>query len=129
MRRGLGTFAVVLLVLAALAAGACAAKRASSPPKAIGSVADIAGTWRGTLEFGTGEQNATLTIDPGGRATLVGSTMTVNGQVAVRDGNGTYSFPGRSDGTMTLYETGGQRQLNLKGNSGVFDVWVTPTSR
>ena len=129
MRRGLGTSAVVLLVLGALAAGACATKRASSPPKAIGSVADVAGTWRGTVEFGAGEQNATLTIDPGGRATLVGSTLTVNGQVAVRDGNGTYNFPGRSDGVMTLYESDGQRQLHLKGNSGVFDVWVTPAAR
>jgi hypothetical protein len=127
MKRAFGTTAVTLLVM--LAITACAAQRASSPPTAIGSIADIAGTWTGTLEFGAGDQPATLTIDPGGRATLVGRTMTVNGQVSVRDGKGTYDFPGRSNGVMTLYGTGAQRQLHLKGQSGVFEVWVTPGTR
>lgn len=124
MARRLGHFTLVLLVLGAVAG--CAASRASNPPKAIASVADIAGAWTGTLEFGAGEQPCTLTIERDGRATLVGRTMTANGQVAVRDGKGTYSFPGRSDGTVTLYEGGGQRQLNLKGTSGVFDALVAP---
>ena len=127
MKRSFGTTAVTVLVMLAIAA--CAAQRASSPPTAIRSVADIAGTWTGTLEFGAGEQPATLTIDPGGRASLVGRTMTVNGQVSVSDGKGTYDFPGRSNGAMTLYGTGAQRQLHLKGQSGVFDVWVTPGTR
>ena len=124
MARRLGYFTLVLLVLGAVAG--CATSRAASPPKAVGSVADLEGTRAGTLEFGAGEQPCTLTIERDGRAALVGRTMTANGQVAVRDGKATYSFPGRSDGNVTLYDSGGQRQLHLKGNSGVFEAWVAP---
>ena len=82
--------------------------------------------WTGTLEFGAGEQPGTLTIEGSGRAVIVGRTMTANGQVAVRDGKATYSFPGRSDGNIVLYDDGGKRQLHLKGTSGVFEAWVAP---
>ena len=125
-RTGLSTLGLLLLGTVALAG--CATSRAASPPKPIADVTTLAGVWRGTLEFGAGEQPCTLTIEPGGRATLVGRTMTVNGQVAARDGKGSYSFPGRSDGDLTLYESDGRRQLHLKGVSGVFDVWVTPSA-
>jgi hypothetical protein len=116
----------MLLIVAGIAA-ACAsgdgAKRVAGTP--IESVGSIAGTWTGTLEFGSGEQACTLTIEPGGHATLVARTMTVHGSVSVNQGKGAYSFPARSDGTLTLYQDGGKRQLQLKGTSGVFDARVT----
>ena len=126
MARRVGHLMLVLLVLGAVAG--CATSRASSPPKAVGGIADLAGAWAGTLEFGAGEQPCTLTIERDGRAAIVGRTVTANGQVDVRDGKATYSFPGRSDGSITLYDSGGQRQLHLKGTSGVFEAWVTPAS-
>ena len=126
MARRLGHFTLVLLVLGAVAG--CASSRASSPPKAVGSIAELAGAWTGTLEFGAGEQPCSLTIERDGRAAIQGRTMTANGQVAVSNGKATYSFPGRSDGSITLYDSGGQRQLHLKGTSGVFEAWVTPAS-
>ena len=119
---------VVGLVLVALMAVACAAarERATATAVPIDSVASIAGTWAGTLDFGAGEQPCTLVIDPSGRATLQGRTVTQSGSVTVQGGKGTYSFPGRSDGSMTLYQESGRRELQLKGVSGVLDVWVTP---
>jgi hypothetical protein len=128
MRRRFGTPAVALVILVGITVGACTTQRASNPPMAIGSVADIAGTWTGTLDFGGGEQFATLTIEPGGRASIVGRSMTAHGQVTARDGQATYDFPGRSDGAVRLYGIGAQRQLHLKGKSGVFEAWVTPGS-
>ncbi len=129
MARRVGHLTLVLLVLLVLGAVAgCATSRGSSPPRAVGGIADLAGTWAGTLEFGAGEQPCTLTIERDGRAAIVGRTMTANGQVAVSNGRATYSFPGRSDGNITLYDSGGQRQLQLKGTSGVFEAWVTPAT-
>lgn len=117
---------LVVLVVIALTAGACASGRARASATPIDSVAAIAGTWAGTLDFGAGEQPCTLLIEPTGRAVIQGRTMTANGTVAVQSGKGTYSFPGRSDGTVSLYQDGGKRELQLKGVGGVFDVWVTP---
>ena len=120
---------LVLILMVALIAGACASREerlkavAGAP---IESVASIAGTWEGTLEFGAGEQRCTLTIEPGGRAIIQGQTITQYGTVAVAQGKGTYSFPGRSDGTLTLYQEGGKRQLQLKGTGGRFDARVSP---
>jgi hypothetical protein len=112
--------------MVALTISACAAARGSGTATPIASVASIAGTWTGTIEFGAGEQPCTLTIEPTGRAVVEARTMTQYGTVAVQGGKGTYSFPGRSEGAVTLYQDGGKRQLNLKGLGGVFDVWVTP---
>jgi hypothetical protein len=119
---------VVMGFMVAVIAGACAsgdgAKRVAGTP--IESVASIAGTWTGTLEFGAGEQSCTLTIEPGGHAVLQGRTITAHGSVSVNQGKGAYSFPGRSEGTLTLYQDGGKREMQLKGTSGVFDARVTP---
>ena len=116
---------IVAIAVIALASTACAtAKR--TPPTPIASVAAIAGTWTGTLEFGTGEQQCTLTIQPNGTAQLVGRTMTATGTVAVRDGTGTYDFPARSSGSLTLWATDGKRELVLKGTSGTFEAYLTP---
>ena len=116
---------LIALAAVVIAAGACASAPARTASTPIESVASIAGTWTGTLEFGAGEQPCTLTIESGGRAVIQGRTITQQGTVAVAGGKGTYSFPGRSDGTVTLYQDGGKRQLQLKGTSGVFDVLVT----
>ena len=128
MRTSPWAMRLLVLVMIALAAGACAAGRAARAGAAtpIDSVASIAGVWTGTLDFGAGEQACTLTIESTGRAVLQGSTVTLNGTVAVQGGKGTYSFPGRSDGAMTLYREGGKRELQLRGQSGALDVWVTP---
>jgi hypothetical protein len=115
------------LLLAALAAGACAAARGGAPATPIANMASIAGSWRGTLDFGAGEQPCTLTIEPAGRAVLQGSTIRLDGTISVQGGKATYSFPGRSDGTVTLYQDGSKRELSLKGTSGALDVWVTPS--
>jgi hypothetical protein len=120
------TFGAIVLILAALAATACTTARRTDTAAPIDSVTAIAGTWTGTLEFGAGAQSCTLVIEPSGRAVLQGSTLTVNGTVAAQGGKGTYSFPGRSDGTVTLYQESGKRQLRLKGNSGVFEALVAP---
>ena len=86
---------VVLVVMVAAIAGACAsgdaAKRVAGTP--IESVASIAGTWTGTLEFGSGEQPCTLTIEPGGHASIQGRSITAHGSVSVNQGKGAYSFP------------------------------------
>ena len=119
---------LAMVLMVAGIAGACAsgdgAKRVAGTP--IESVASIAGTWTGTLEFGAGEQSCTLTIEPGGRAVLQARTVTLHGSVSVDKGKGAYAFPGRSEGTLTLYQEGGKRELQLKGTSGVFDARVTP---
>ena len=70
---------VVAIAVIALAFTACATSK-QSPPTPIASVAAIAGVWTGTLEFGTGEQNCTLTIEPSGVAQIVGMTMTATGR-------------------------------------------------
>ena len=126
-RSGTGRLATVLigLFLVALAGGACATARGRAPATPIANMASIAGSWRGTLDFGAGEQVCTLTIEPGGRAVLQGSTIRLDGTVSVQESTATYSFPGRSDGTVTLYQDGSKRELNLKGTSGSLDVWVT----
>ena len=128
---GAGDWAIgfVVILTVALLAGACASgaeRRAAVAGNPIESVASIAGTWEGTLEFGAGEQPCTLTIEPGGRAVIQGRTITQYGTVSVAQGKGSYSFPGRSDGTLTLYQDGGKRQLQLKGTSGTFDARVSP---
>jgi hypothetical protein len=112
--------------MVALAVTACAAARGSGSAAPIPSVASIAGTWTGTIDFGAGDKDCTLMIEPGGRATIQAPTLTANGTVTVKDGKGSYDFPGRSQGTVTLYQDGGKRQLNLRGMGGVFDIWVTP---
>lgn len=126
MRTRHWTFHLAALTMVALAVTACASARSSGTATPIASVASIAGTWTGTIEFGAGEQPCTLTIEPSGRAVVEARTMTQYGTVTVQGGKSTYSFPGRSDGTVTLYQDGSKRQLNLKGMGGVFDIWVTP---
>jgi hypothetical protein len=117
--------ALTCLVVAAAAAGACASGGGRPAAAPIDTVGAIAGTWTGTLNFGAGEQPCTLIIQPNGQATIQGRTITQTGQVSVQGGRATYSFPGRSDGTVALYQGDGKRQLQLKGNSGVFDALVT----
>ena len=120
-------FHALAMVVIAMALSACATSTTkSNPPTPIASVADIAGAWTGTLEFGAGEQRCTLTIGPTGTAQIVGATMTATGTVAVRDGSATYDFPGRSSGSATLWVTGGKRELVLKGRSGTFEAHVNP---
>lgn len=114
------------LVLVVLAGSACASARGRAPATPIADTASIAGTWRGTLDFGAGEQPCTLIIEPAGRAVLQGSTVRLDGTVSVQGGKAAYSFPPRSDGTVTLYQDGSKRELSLKGTSGALDVWVTP---
>lgn len=126
MRTRHWAFHLVALTMIALAVTACASGRASGTAAPITSVAAIAGTWTGTVEFGSGEQPCTLTIEPSGRATVQARTLTANGTVTVQGGKATYDFPARSQGAVTLYQDAGKRQLNLKGMGGVFDMWVTP---
>ena len=117
---------VAALTMVALAVTACASARSSGTATPIASVASIAGTWTGTIDFGAGDRPCTLTIQPGGQAAMVAPSLTANGTITVKDGKGSYEFPARSEGAVTLYQDGGKRQLHLKGLSGVFDAWVTP---
>ena len=113
---------VVAIAVIALAFTACATSK-RTPPTPIASVAAIAGIWTGTLDFGAG---CTLTIEPSGVAQIVGQTMTATGRVAVREGAGTYDFPARSSGSLTLWATGSKRELVLKGTSGSFEAYLNP---
>lgn len=117
-RAGRVTLALVLAAIAlTLAACASGGGMGASP---IAGVQALAGVWEGTLDIGAGERRCTLTIGADGRATIVGETMTAYGTVTVRDGKGRFVFPARSEGNVTLYESGSARQLTLKGDSGVF---------
>lgn len=126
MRTRHWAFHLAALAMIVMAVTACASGRASGTATPIESVASIAGTWTGTIEFGAGEQPGTLTIQPNGQAAVQARTMSANGTVSVQGGKATYDFPARSQGTVTLYQDAGKRQLNLKGMGGVFDMWVTP---
>jgi hypothetical protein len=126
MRAGHWAFHVTALAMIVLAVTACATGRGGGTAASIQSVQAIAGTWTGTVEFGSGEQPCTLIIEPSGRATVQARTLTANGTVTVQGGKATYDFPARSQGTVTLYQDGTKRELNLKGMGGVFDMWVTP---
>jgi hypothetical protein len=114
--------AVCILVLT-LAGCATTGARATALP--IPDVGALAGTWRGTVNIGAGDSPCTLSIDPSGRAQIVGSSLTANGRVSVQNGRGTYDLPGRSEGSIELSEEGGKRQLHLRGRTGQFEVWVT----
>lgn len=114
----------LMVVALALALAACATAGAKSAPMPISSVGALAGTWRGTLNIGAGDTPCTLTVSANGAAQIVGSALTANGTVTVQDGKGSYSFPGRSDGAVMLYDQGGKPQLHLDGRSGQFQAWV-----
>jgi hypothetical protein len=115
----------LVVIAVALALAACAAAGGRSAPVPISSVGALAGTWRGTVNIGTGDLPCTLTLDPAGKAQIQGPAFTAFGTVTVKDGKGSYSFPGRSDGSATQYTEGGKPQLHLDGLSGQFQVWVT----
>lgn len=122
-REGRVTLALVLAAIV-LTLGACASGGAAGA-SAIAGVQALAGVWEGTLDIGAGDRRCTLTIGADGKATIVGETMTAYGTVTVKDGKGRYIFPARSEGAVTLYESGTARQLTLKGDSGVFLANVT----
>jgi hypothetical protein len=116
----------LVVIAVALALAACATAGGKSAPVPISSVGALAGKWWGTLNIGGGDTPCTLTLAPNGAAQLVGMTATFNGTVTAKDGKGEYTFPGRSDGSVTLYRLeGGKLQLHLDGRSGQFQAWVT----
>ena len=119
-----------LLLAATLAVTTGCASLTSATGAPITDIRLIAGEWAGTMAPGReGEEPFYLTITADGRLTAVWGENTAWGTVTIQNGQATYEMhPPVYEGTITLYDDGGKRQLVLKDLWGPFTAWVVPRS-
>jgi len=115
--------AILLAAMLVLAAG-----RASMQPAAgerIDDVGVIAGKWAGTVT--PGDLPFYLTINPGGTLTARWGANAAWGTVTTRDGQASFEMqPGAYEGSIRLYDEGGNRRLVLDDLWAPFNAQVAP---
>lgn len=112
------------LALGVLVLAGCA----SAPPTPITSAGPIAGKWAGTVFIAQSQQLFYLTINPDGTFTATWESSMSWGRITgFRDGQALFEMaPPPREGTLTLYDTRGKRQLVMENLSGGFSGQVTP---
>ena len=118
-----------LLLAATLAVMTGCASLTSATGAPITDIHLIAGQWAGTMTPGReGEEEPFyLTITADGRLTAVWGANTAWGTVTIQNGQARFEMhPSVYEGTITLYDDGGKRQLVLKDLWDPFAAWVVP---
>lgn len=88
----------------------------------------LAGEWVGTVTPGRGWQEPFyLTITTDGRLTAAWGINTAWGTVSIQNGQASFRMdPSLYEGSITLYDDGGKRQLVLRDRWRPFAAWVAP---
>jgi hypothetical protein len=116
-----------LFVAVALVAGCASVQRPEGAPIADPGV--IAGDWVGTMTPGREgvQDHFYLTITRAGTLTAAWGANTAWGTVSVANGRAIFQMhPPLYEGTVTLYESGGDRTLVLDDDWNAFNARVVP---
>jgi hypothetical protein len=124
LKRSIGWASPLVPALAlVMVAGCTSLQPATGTP--IPDFGAIAGKWAGTVT--PGNELFYLTITPDGGLTATWGPNYAWGTVTLGTGKATFRMePGRFEGTVTLYASGGSRLLVLEDDWSAFYAQVTP---
>ena len=124
-------FATAALTAALLLLVGCATTRLYVAGIPISGASALAGRWAGTVTPGrwSAQDPFALTITPDGQLTATWDSDTAWGNITIQNGRATFGMhPPVYEGTVRLYENGGQRELVLEDDWQSFKARVAPVN-